>query len=154
MTKYIIHPGTLTIINADECLVLDLDTDLTPEEREQLDGDDYFDDALIASIAEERGKKFPGTDLTTSNSISFSPSCLRAEAEYLLEDYLGDDIEGDLNNQAVTWCADKATDEQLNFIAGYILNGFSEWSTFNEEYREAIIDGIRFGYEESKKGDK
>lgn len=151
MTKYIIHPGTLTIIDADECLILDTETDLTPEEREQLDGDDYFDDALISSIAEERGKKFPGTDLTFSNSISFSPSALRAEAEYLLEDYLGEDIEGDLNNQAITWCADKATDDQLNAIAHYILNG---WDSVWDEFREAVIDGIRYGYEQSKKGEK
>ena len=56
MTKYIVHPGTLTVIAADECLILDIDTDLSDEERAALDGDDYFDDGLICEYAEQRGK--------------------------------------------------------------------------------------------------
>lgn len=57
MSRYIIHPGTLTVIDADECLILDIDTDLSDEERDKLDGDDYFDDALICEYAERYGSK-------------------------------------------------------------------------------------------------
>lgn len=144
--KYIIHPGTGTIIEASDCLVLDLDLDLTDDERAHLEGDDYFDDALICTIAEERGKKFPGTDLTFSNSISFSPSALRDWALFLIKD----DPEDGEYRSAIEWCI-KASDDELNGIATYVLNC---WDSLWEEYREAVIDGILFGYEKNKKGEK
>jgi len=59
--KLVVHPGTGTIIDADECVFLDTDIDLTEEEHELLTGDDYFDDIAICDIAEALGKKL--TDL-------------------------------------------------------------------------------------------
>ncbi len=55
MSRFIIHPGTLTVISADECFILDLDADITAEERDMLDGDDYYDDTLICTLAEQYG---------------------------------------------------------------------------------------------------
>lgn len=56
MARFIVHPGTLTVIDADECLIIDIDTDLSDEERSDIDGDDYFDDSLICEYAEQRGR--------------------------------------------------------------------------------------------------
>lgn len=141
MSKYIIHPGTGTVIDADECLVLDLDNDLTDEERDRLEGDDYFDDALVCTIAEERGKKFPGIDLTYSNCIAFSPNALREEALYMIEQW--DYDESDELYPALKWCIGTATDDQLNRIAVYILDNDLLW----KEFRDSVIDGISKGYQ-------
>lgn len=57
MRRFIIHPGTLTVINMAECLLLDIDTDLTDGERDRLQGDDYADDSLICTFAEQYGRR-------------------------------------------------------------------------------------------------
>lgn len=54
--KLVVHPGTGTIIDADECYVLDTDTDLTEDERNVLaDNEDYFDEVIICEIVESLG---------------------------------------------------------------------------------------------------
>lgn len=54
--KLVVHPGTGTIIDADECYFLDTDTDLTEDERNVLaDNEDYFDEVIICQIVEALG---------------------------------------------------------------------------------------------------
>lgn len=56
--KIVVHPGTGTIIDADECYLLDTETDLTEDEIQQLaDNEDYFDEVIICDIVESLGTK-------------------------------------------------------------------------------------------------
>lgn len=47
MTQLIIHPGTGTVINADECLVLD-DDQITTEIADAIARSEDVDDAIVA----------------------------------------------------------------------------------------------------------
>lgn len=56
--KIVVHPGTGTVIDADECYLLDTETDLTEDEVLQLaDNEDYFDEVIICDIVESLGTK-------------------------------------------------------------------------------------------------
>ena len=138
MTKLIVHIGTGTIIDADECVIVDM---------ERLDDHDTTlvndgDDSDVVEIAERLGKPLNLTDLTYRNTVAFSPSALRSEAE----ERLGQGYATDDSIAYLTWCAEVATDEELNEVAGYILNDDGLWS----EYNTTVMDGMRQGFAWSK----
>ena len=138
MTKLVVHIGTGTIIDADECVIVDV---------EKLDDHDTAlvndgDDSDVVEIAERLGKPLNLTDLTYRNTVAFSPSALRSEAEeQLSQGYATDD-----SIVYLTWCAEVATDDELNEVAGYILNDDGLWS----EYNTTVMDGMRQGFAWSK----
>jgi hypothetical protein len=47
---YIYHEGTGTIIDASECVLVDVPDDL------DMTGDDYFDDEVVERLADEIGR--------------------------------------------------------------------------------------------------
>ena len=142
MTKLVIHIGTGTIINAEECVILDV---------ERLDEHDTFlvdgDDADIVGVAERLGKPLNLTDLTYRNTVAFSPSALRSEAEEALSQGVATD---DDDIAYLTWTAEVATDDELSGVADYILNDDTMWN----EYNTTVMDGMRQGYRWSKENKK
>jgi hypothetical protein len=131
MTKLVVHVGTGTIIPADECLVVTITDDLYPLDHE------------IVERAEEDGKPLNLTDLTYRNTVAFSPSALRSEAEEQLSNGYATD---DDTIAYLTWTAEVATDDELNEVAGYILNDDGLWG----EYNTTVMDGMRQGFAWSK----
>ena len=138
MTKLVVHIGTGTIIDADECVIVDV---------EKLDDHDTAlvndgDDSDVVEIAERIGTPLNLTDLTYRNTVAFSPSALRSEAEeQLSQGYATDD-----SIAYLTWTAEVATDDELNEVAGYILNDDTLWG----EYNTTVMDGMRQGFAWSK----
>ncbi len=135
MSKYIVHPGTGTIIAVDECVIVTV-----PDEMlDTLDGDDYFDDERICELAEEIGKPINTTDLAWGNCVAYSPSAIREEIIEGLRDNYPDDKE------ALEWGL-SATDAQLEEVASYIIQSDSIWDT----YKNDLLDGLREGLRWSK----
>jgi len=131
MTTYIVHQGTGTIIDASECVLVDV-----PQVTlDTLTGDDYFDDEVITGLASEIGRPVNTTDLTFSNCVSYSPSAIRQEVRENLQ-------YSDLDDEVLDWAL-RATDEQLNNVASYILNSSSNvWETYIDD----LVDGLREFY--------
>ncbi len=142
MTKLIVHIGTGTIIDADECVIVDTDK-FDDHDEARMSGDDYFDDTAVVEIAERIGKPLNLTDLTYRNTVAFSPSALRSEAEEQLSNGYATD---DDVIAYLTWTAEVATDDELNEVAGYILNDDTMWN----EYNTTVMDGMRQGFAWSK----
>ena len=140
MTKLVIHIGTGTIINADECVILDV---------ERLDEHDTFlvdgDDADIVGVAERLGKPLNLTDLSFRNTVAFSPSSLRSEAEEAISQGFATD---DDDIAYLTWVLEVATDDELSGVADYILNDDTMWN----EYNTTVMEGMRQGYKWHKEG--
>jgi hypothetical protein len=53
-TTYVYHEGTGTIIDADECVLVEVPDDL------DMTGDDYFDDEIVGRLAEVSGRPVLG----------------------------------------------------------------------------------------------
>jgi len=139
MTKLVVHIGTGTIIDADECVIVDV---------EKLDDHDTTlvndgDDSDLVEIAERLGKPLNLTDLTYRNTVAFSPSSLRSEAEEQLSNGYATDDDA---IAYLTWTAEVATDDELSGVADYILNDDTMWN----EYNTTVMDGMRQGYRWSK----
>jgi len=140
MTKLIIHIGTGTIIDANECVILDVDK-LDEQDTFLVDGDD----ADIVGVAERLGKPLNLTDLSFRNTVAFSPSSLRSEAEEALSQGFATD---DDDIAYLTWVLEVATDDELSGVADYILNDDTMWN----EYNTTVMDGMRQGYKWHKEG--
>ena len=147
MTKFIVHAGTGTIIEASECLIFDIEK-MTDAEQAQLTGDDYFDDGYVVSLAEQYGvpvnTSLPA-DTNYGNIISFAPSALREEAQEILgSGKYGKDL---AVNDALAFVAYIATDEELQLVSSYILNDDALWA----EYVPAVVSGALWGELEYRK---
>lgn len=141
MTKFIVHAGTGTIIDASECLIFDSEK-MTDAEQEQLTGDDFFDDLYVISIAEQYGVRINTelpADTNHGNIMSFAPNALREEALALLAN--GRYASNAETNDALAYMAYIATDEELQTIGGHILNDDNLWN----EYTPSIVDGALWG---------
>lgn len=135
---YIVHPGTGTVISADECVIVNVPDEVLTATS----GDDYFDDDDICEYAEEHGKPINTTDLTWSNCVAYSPFAIREEIrESLLEDYSDDE-----KALAVLAWASTATDKELTQVADYIVNSDAVWL----DYRDNLMDGLREGFRWAK----
>jgi len=129
MTRYLVHAGTGTIINADDGVYL-IDTEiLIPENTAIMENGDETE---IVELAQKIGQ--PINDLTYGNVMSFSPSAIREEIrESLWEGYPED-------HDLLEW-AESQPDSVLNQIAQYILQDDSLWN----EYPSLLMDGLRQG---------
>ena len=141
MTKLIIHIGTGTIIDANECVIVDVDRLDDHDTTLVNDGDD----SDVVEIAERLGKPLNLTDLSFRNTVAFSPSSLRSEAEEALSQGFATD---DDDIAYLTWTAEVATDEELSSVADYILNDDTMWN----EYNTTVMEGMRQGYKWHKEG--
>jgi hypothetical protein len=146
MTKLVVHIGTGTIIDADECVIVDTDK-FDDHDEARMSGDDYFDDSVVVEIAGRLGKPLNLTDLSFRNTVAFSPSSLRSEAEEALSQGFATD---DDDIAYLTWTDEVATDDELSSVADYILNDDTLWG----EYNTTVMDGMRQGYRWSKENKK
>lgn len=78
-------------------------------------------------------------DTTIFNSISFSPSATRDEAQTLLD---SERYADESQKAQLEWVANDATDDELEDIAQFILNNDELWMM----YRTALLEGIDWGY--------
>lgn len=144
MTHLIIHVGTGTIIDADECVIVNV---------EQLDDHDTAlvtdgDDSDVVEIAERLGKPVNTTDLRWGNTVAFSPVALREEAEAILD--AGIYEEGEVWYDAMKWCTETATDDQLNEVASYVLDDDDLWTTYRTSVTEGLLQGLRWQREKKE----
>lgn len=129
MTRYLVHAGTGTIINADDGVYL-IDTEiLTPENTAIVENGDETE---IVELAQRIGQ--PINDLTYGNVVAFSPSAIRTEIRESLWENFPED------HDLLEW-AEKLPDGELNSIASYILQDDSLW----DRYPEMVLDGLRQG---------
>lgn len=142
--KLIVNLETGEVSDAKDCVMIDTDIHLTEKEIESLDGNDFFEDKIIFDIAKQRGMRIPGNDLTWGNTIAFSPTALREEAEALINGGYFQHDEESLHLKAMEWVSEIATDADLEPIAGYILSNDNVWVF----YKEALMDGIYDRYME------
>jgi hypothetical protein len=134
MSKYIVHPGTGTVIAVDECVIVTVPSEVT----DSLSGDDYFDDERICELAEEIGKPINTTDLTWSNCVAYSPSSIREEVSESLSEYYPDEA-------FIDWAL-SASDDELNAVASYILSADDVWQNFTLN----LVEGLREGHRRAK----
>ena len=131
MTTYIYHEGTGTIIDANECVLVDVPDDL------DMTGDDYFDDEVVERLADEIGRPINTTDLTFGNCVAYSPSAIRQEVRENLS-------YNDAIDETVLAWALRATDDQLNAVASYILNSSANvWDSYIEDLVDGLIEFYR-----------
>jgi hypothetical protein len=131
MTTYIYHEGTGTIIDASECVLVDVPDDL------DMTGDDYFDDEVVERLADEIGRPINTTDLTFGNCVAYSPSAIRQEVRENLS-------YNDAIDETVLAWALRATDDQLNAVASYILNSSANvWDSYTEDLVDGLIEFYR-----------
>lgn len=129
MTRYIVHAGTGTIIDADDGVYL-IDTEiLTPDNTAIVEN---ADETEIVELAQRIGQ--PINDLTYGNVIAFSPSAIRTEIRESLWEAFPDD------HELLEW-AESLPDNELNDIASFILQDDSLW----DRYPEIVMDGLRQG---------
>lgn len=133
MSKLIYHSGTGTYFDVnDDVFVIDA-RKLSDDERKALDDGD--DSILDFVIEDGRGKPLFVSDMTWGNTVSYSPSSIREEIrESLYEKYPDDE-------PVLEW-AMTASDDELNSVAGYIMNASDIWDSFITN----LIDGLREGY--------
>ena len=134
--RYIVHHGTGTIISADECVIVNV----TDAMADAMSGDDHFDDQLVLDLAHETGKAIQVNDLKYGNTMAFSPSALREEAECILD--AGIYSEDESWHEAMKWCIDTATDDHLNAVASYILDDDDLWTTYRRSVTEGLLQGL------------
>lgn len=134
--KYIVHHGTGTIISADECVIVNV----TDEMADAMSGDDYFDDQLVLDLAHETGQAIQANDLKYGNTMAFSPSALREEAECILD--AGIYSEDESWHEAMKWCIETATDDHLDAVASYILDDDDLWTTYRRSVTEGLLQGL------------
>ena len=72
-------------------------------------------------------------DMTLSNTLSYSPSTIVEEAEAMLD--MGYSEE---DTAVLRWITEKATKDDLDLIASYILNGDYIWEVWKNELWEAM----------------
>lgn len=141
MTKLIVHIGTGTIIDADECLVVDTDN-FDDHDRSRLCDDEYFDENVICELAERLGRPVNTSvpvDVTFGNAIIFSPSAMREEARELIA--LSEPTEEAL--QALLYIAGIASDDELHMAGQFILGDDAMWDNYNQSF----MDGVRYAHD-------
>lgn len=138
MAKFIVHLGTETIIDASECVIIDMD-DLDDHDEARITGDDYFDDGVVCELAERLGRPVNTSvpaDVTYGNAMLFSPSALRENAREVIG--IGAyDLFPDTKD-ALLWVAGIATDEELQETGSWILSDDDLWETYNLSFMEGI----------------
>lgn len=136
MTRLIYHTGTGTYFDAnDEVFIIDT-KDLGESEVKALnDGDD----SVLEFVVEDgRCSRFQYNDLTFGNTVAYSPSAIREE----IRESLWESYSTNKDDKTVLEWAEKASNEELDEIASYILQGDHIWSSYTED----LIDGLREGY--------
>lgn len=144
MNKILIDMVTGTVLNYDDKVVI-VDVDRLDETGNALmeEWNVGGNDSTIIEVGEKYGTSVMSflNDLRYGNCIAYSPNAIRDEAQEMLDNdaYAKDVLE---------WVVNDATDDQLNAVAGFILDSDTAWV----DYVPNIIEGIDWAYEQHKKG--
>jgi hypothetical protein len=144
MTKYIIDATNGTILNMNDCYIVDAellgdDIMLSDSEAQQLANEHGIS---VAQMARDTGFG----DNAYRYTVSYSPMSIRDEADSLIEGGLYE--EGDKEYEALVWAHSTATKEQLEIISERAMSHDSVW----EGFREDLMAELLFVYN-SVKGD-
>lgn len=142
MTKYIIDATNGTILNMNDCYIVDAellgdDIMLSDSEAQQLANEHGIS---VAKMARDTGFG----DNSYRYTVSYSPLSIKDEADSLLDG--GVFVEEDKEYKALLWIKDEATTEQLESIADGAMSNDSVW----QEFRETLIPQIMFVYNSVK----
>lgn len=131
--KLIVHPGTGTIIDADDRVYV-IDTDAIKDEALIALLEDG-DEKEIVDIALFKGRRISGQELelTYGNSMAFAPSALRTEAE---ENTF---VKSRIGDEASAWIQ-TASHDALAKIAEFILTNDLLWEHYCEIVSESISE--------------
>lgn len=137
--KLIVHAGTGTIIDADDDVYV-IDTNLIDDAT--LGG--YIEDGdehQIVELAKEKGRRINSSELelTYRNTMAFTPSALKYEAEE------NETVRKTIQEDAKAWL-DTASDEAFAKVSEFIMNDDLLWENFSE----IIADAIKAVYELDK----
>jgi hypothetical protein len=127
MTKYIIHKGTGTIIDADDGVYILDDDHLNDDEVANI-----FEPEDLLEFVDTKARRLQGDtlELHFTNTIAFSESAIKEE--------MSSDLMAPLAENIKDWVADFATHEDFEILASLILTDERIWST----YPEVLIDAI------------
>ena len=144
MTKLIIDATNGTILNMNDCYIVDAellgdDIVLSDREAQELANEHGIS---VAKMARDTGFG----DNAYRYTVSYSPRSIKGEADSLLDG--GVFIEEDKEYKALLWVKDEATTEELETISDGAMSNDSVW----QEFRETLIPEIMFVYN-SVKGD-
>lgn len=138
MKKLIIDKVTGTILNAEDCYIVD--------EKDITVGD--LTDREIAELAERVGKSIQkmGQDTGWGDNayrfgVSYSPFSISDEASTWLEGQIY--IPSDDAYEAIKWARDEATTEQLQEIGEFVMCRDAVWDGFRENLEEGIVWGYQ-----------
>lgn len=128
--KLIVHAGTGTIINADDSVFV-LDTDVLTDDENQLIDDDENSTVELA-IKKGRLLTNDALDVTTSNSMVFTPFSIRYEIEASKGLIVDKEFED--------WILNKATDEQLREVSSIAITDELLWENYSDVLVGALLD--------------
>lgn len=144
--KLIIDAVSGTVLQADDCYVVDTEN-LTESELSDIDeGYDYE----IRNIAGRQGTSIlkMGTDTGWGDNrynytVSYSPLSIKDEADALLEGGIYESPEDEKYKRALEWAQKEATLEQLQSISNFVMGHDGVWDGF----RENLMDALMFVYD-------
>lgn len=148
MSKLIIDATTGTVLNVEQCFLVDTDN-LSASDSELLDN---ASDSELGELAQRAGKSILvsfGSDTGWGDNkyrytVSYSPMSIRDEADSMLDGGIYEDDED--QKDALRWALREASDEELGNISDFIMGADHVWDGF----RENLMEGLMFFYHESK----
>ena len=141
MTRLVVDMVSGTVIDLDNCYLVNGEDLLQEEILLITEGSD----SDIIDVARSAGRSLDALletsgygDLTVSNSVSYSPDNLRAEADAYLNASSGLPAENEDIYSYLKWVRDQATDDDLNIIGQLCLADDDAWKT----YRTVFISNV------------
>lgn len=144
MTKLIVDATNGTILNMNDCYIVD---------AELLGDDIVLSDREVQDLANEHGISVAQMARDTGfgdnayrYTVSYSPLSIKDEAETLLDGvaYYEDD---EIEKKALTWAHETATTDELRAVSDFIMGADSVWNGF----RENVVEALVWVYKESNK---
>lgn len=153
MSKLIVCATTGTILNVEQCFLVDTD-DLNESDSALLDN---ASDSEIGELAKRAGKSLLVTygsdtgwgDNAYRFTVSYSPNSIRDEADAILDGGVYDDPEDSHIKEAMEWALTAKT-EELKVVGDYAMSDDHVWDGF----RRNLVDALVFVYEEMTKEKK
>jgi hypothetical protein len=137
--KLIIDAQTGTILNVDNCYVVD--TEDLPNE----DSLDTASDSEIAEIAEKYGTAVwkIGEDTGWGDNkyrwcVSYSPKSIHEEAEGYLDGSFVD--ESDDEYKAVVWLTNDSTQQQREELSRWIVSNYYVWDEYKSNLLTTLVE--------------
>lgn len=140
MPKYIIDATTGTVLDMEECYLVDTDT-MTDSDLDLLE--EPASDSELGELAKRAGKSIKkiGQDTGWGDNayrftVSYSPLSIKDEADAYIEGAVYS--EGDREYDALVWAKD-ASIEELEEISYWVMNNDSVWDEFRPNFIEALL---------------